>query len=64
MLRDRGECDGPVRHRIGPVQEVTDRLREQIDAGITHLMLGVPSLNLDHLRRLAEEVAPALRSGG
>ena len=49
---------------FGSAQEVTDRLREQIDSGITHLMLGVPSLDLDHLRRLAEEVVPALRSGG
>jgi hypothetical protein len=33
-----------------------------VDAGITHLMLGVPTLDLAHLRRVAEQVAPALRA--
>ena len=47
---------------FGPPGEVATRLREQVDAGITHLMLGVPSLDLAHLRRVAEEVAPALRA--
>jgi len=28
----------------------------------TKLMLGVPSLDLDHLRRVAHEVAPAVRA--
>jgi hypothetical protein len=37
-------------------------LREQVDAGITHLMLGVPTLDLTHLRRVAEHVVPALRT--
>jgi alkanesulfonate monooxygenase SsuD/methylene tetrahydromethanopterin reductase-like flavin-dependent oxidoreductase (luciferase family) len=46
---------------FGSPQEVTARLQEHVEAGITHLMLGVPSLDLTHLRRLAEEVAPALR---
>jgi alkanesulfonate monooxygenase SsuD/methylene tetrahydromethanopterin reductase-like flavin-dependent oxidoreductase (luciferase family) len=46
---------------FGPPEEVTARLREHVEAGITHLMLGVPTLDLTHLRRLAEEVAPALR---
>jgi alkanesulfonate monooxygenase SsuD/methylene tetrahydromethanopterin reductase-like flavin-dependent oxidoreductase (luciferase family) len=46
---------------FGPPGEVTARLREQVDAGITHLMLGVPTLDLAHLRRVAEHVAPALR---
>ncbi len=46
---------------FGPAAEVRDRLRAQVDAGISHLMLAVPSLDLDHLRRLATEVAPALR---
>jgi alkanesulfonate monooxygenase SsuD/methylene tetrahydromethanopterin reductase-like flavin-dependent oxidoreductase (luciferase family) len=47
---------------FGPAGEVAARLREQVDAGISHLMLGVPTLDHDHLRRLAEEVAPALRA--
>ena len=47
---------------FGPPREVAVRLREQVDAGITHLMLGVPTLDLAHLRRVAERVAPALRA--
>jgi alkanesulfonate monooxygenase SsuD/methylene tetrahydromethanopterin reductase-like flavin-dependent oxidoreductase (luciferase family) len=47
---------------FGPPEAVAGRLREQVDAGITQLMLGVPTLELGHLRRLAEQVAPALRS--
>jgi hypothetical protein len=42
-------------------QEVTARLRAHVEAGITQLMLGVPTLDVGHLQRLAEEVAPALR---
>ena len=50
------------KHAIfGSAEEVTERLREQIDAGVTHLMLGVPSLDRDHLHQLAENVAPGLR---
>jgi hypothetical protein len=47
---------------FGPPREVAARLIEHVDAGITKLMLGVPSLDLVHLRRLATEVAPALRA--
>jgi alkanesulfonate monooxygenase SsuD/methylene tetrahydromethanopterin reductase-like flavin-dependent oxidoreductase (luciferase family) len=47
---------------FGPPGEVAGRLREQADAGITHLMLGVPTLDLAHLRRVAEQVAPTLRA--
>jgi probable F420-dependent oxidoreductase len=47
---------------FGPAEEVTARLRAQVDAGITRLMLGVPTLDLTHLRRVAECVAPALRT--
>lgn len=46
---------------FGPAEEVSARLRAHVDAGITHLMLGVPTLDVGHLQRLAEEVAPALR---
>ena len=46
---------------FGPPEEVTARLRAHVEAGITHLMLGVPTLDVGHLQRLAEEVAPALR---
>ena len=47
---------------FGPPADVAARLREQVEAGITHLMLGVPSLDLAHLRRIAEHVAPLLRA--
>jgi alkanesulfonate monooxygenase SsuD/methylene tetrahydromethanopterin reductase-like flavin-dependent oxidoreductase (luciferase family) len=50
------------KHAIfGSAADVSARLREQVDAGITHLMLGVPSLDRTHLRRLAEEVVTTLR---
>lgn len=47
---------------MGPAAEVAARLREQVDAGISHLMLGVPSLDHGQLRRIAEDVAPVLRA--
>lgn len=47
---------------FGPPREVAARLVEHVDAGITRLMLGVPTLDLVHLQRVAEEVAPALRA--
>jgi alkanesulfonate monooxygenase SsuD/methylene tetrahydromethanopterin reductase-like flavin-dependent oxidoreductase (luciferase family) len=47
---------------VGPAQEVAARLAEHVDAGITKLMLGVPSLDLAHLRRVANEVAPMVRA--
>ena len=47
---------------FGPPREVAARLIEHVEAGMTKLMLGVPSLDLAHLRRLATEVAPAVRA--
>ena len=47
---------------FGPSREVAARLAEHVDAGITKLMLGVPDLDLAHLRRVATEVAPILRA--
>jgi len=47
---------------FGPAREVAARLAEHVEAGITKLMLGVPSLDLAHLRRVAHEVAPAVRA--
>ena len=35
---------------------------EHVEAGITKLMLGIPSLDLAHLRRVANEVAPVVRA--
>jgi len=46
---------------FGPPREVAARLAEHVDAGITHLMLGVPTLDIAHLQRVAGEVAPAIR---
>jgi alkanesulfonate monooxygenase SsuD/methylene tetrahydromethanopterin reductase-like flavin-dependent oxidoreductase (luciferase family) len=45
-----------------PPAEVAARLVEHVQAGITKLMLGVPSLDLAHLRRVAHEVAPLVRA--
>ena len=47
---------------FGPAREVAARLIEHVEAGITKLMLGVPDLDLAQLRRVAHEVAPAVRS--
>jgi hypothetical protein len=47
---------------FGPPAEVAARLVEHVEAGITKLMLGVPSLDLPHLRRVAQEVAPLVRA--
>ena len=47
---------------FGPPQEVAARPAEHVRAGITKLMLGVPSLDLAHLRRIARDVAPAVRA--
>ena len=46
---------------FGPPEEVTARLQEHVEAGITHLMLWGAHSTPTYLRRLAEEVAPALR---
>jgi hypothetical protein len=47
---------------FGPAREVAARLVEHVNAGITKLMLGVPNLDLAHLRRVANDVAPVLRA--
>lgn len=47
---------------FGAPQEVAARLAEHVQAGITRLMLGVPTLDLTHLRRVAAEVVPAVRA--
>ena len=47
---------------FGPPREVAARLAEHVEVGITKLMLGVPSLDLAHLRRVADEVAPVVRA--
>jgi len=53
---------GMEKHAIyGSSSEVADRLKALAEAGLTHFMLGLPSLNVTQLQRLAEEVAPVLR---
>jgi alkanesulfonate monooxygenase SsuD/methylene tetrahydromethanopterin reductase-like flavin-dependent oxidoreductase (luciferase family) len=47
---------------FGPASEVASRLREFVDAGMTHFMLGIPTLDSEHLRVIAEQVAPVLRA--
>jgi len=66
-LKFPGREDGPrfdvEQHAVfGSPHDVAAQLAEHVDAGITKLMLGVPSLDLTHLRRVAHEVAPALRA--
>jgi probable F420-dependent oxidoreductase len=46
---------------FGPPRDVAAQLVEHVEAGITKLMLGVPSLDLAHLRRVARDVAPIVR---
>ena len=46
---------------FGTAQDVADQLKAQIAAGITHLMLGVPNLKLEHLEYLANAIIPQLR---
>lgn len=45
----------------GPPDEVAAQLQEFVDAGASTFMLGVPSLDVDHLERIAEGVIPRLR---
>lgn len=47
---------------FGPADEVAEQLALQVDAGISHLMLGVPSLDIAQLEYLASAVLPRLRS--
>ena len=47
---------------FGPPGEVAARLAEHVEAGITRLMLGVPTLHIGHLQRVAAEVAPLVRA--
>jgi alkanesulfonate monooxygenase SsuD/methylene tetrahydromethanopterin reductase-like flavin-dependent oxidoreductase (luciferase family) len=57
---DRMDVDA---HGIfGCANKVADQLCAQIEAGITHLMLGVPTLDIEHIERLATDVMPSLRA--
>ena len=47
---------------FGPPREVAARLAEHVEAGVTRLMLGVPTLDIGHLQRVAAEVAPVVRA--
>ena len=47
---------------FGPPGEVAARLAEHVEAGITRLMLGIPTLESGHLQRVAAEVAPIVRA--
>ena len=49
---------------FGPPREVAARLAEHVEAGVTRLMLGVPTLDIGHLQRVAAEVAPVVRAAG
>ena len=45
----------------GPAVEVVSQLQAFVDAGASTFMLGVPSLDVGHLERIASEVVPQLR---
>lgn len=45
---------------FGPAEEVADGLRAFADAGVTMFMLGVPTLDIGHLERIAKDVMPRL----
>ncbi len=48
----------------GPPEEVASHLQGFADAGTTTFMLGVPSLDVGHLERIASDVVPRLRAVG
>ena len=47
---------------FGPAEEVIQRLRSYSEAGVTMFMLGVPTLDIAHIERIAKEVIPYLQS--
>jgi len=46
----------------GPPDEVAAQLRGFMDAGVKTFMLGVPTLDIGHIERIAKEVVPQLQS--
>ena len=48
----------------GPADHVAAELQAFVDAGARTFMLGVPSLDVGHLERIAADVAPRLRVAG
>ena len=48
----------------GPADHVVAELQAFVDAGARTFMLGVPSLDVGHLERIAANVAPRLRTEG
>lgn len=47
---------------FGPAEEVIQRLRSYSEAGVTMFMLGVPTLDIAHIERIAKDVIPYLQS--
>ena len=47
---------------FGPAEEVIERLRSYSQAGVTMFMLGVPTLDIAHIERIAKDVIPYLQS--
>ena len=45
----------------GPPDQVAAQLRGFVDAGVTTFMLGVPTLDIGHIERIAKEVVPKLQ---
>ena len=46
---------------FGPAEEVIERLRSYSEAGVTMFMLGVPTLDIAHIERIAKDVIPYLQ---
>ena len=46
----------------GPAEEVAAQLQAFVDVGARTFMLGVPSLDVDHLERIASDVVPLLQA--
>ena len=62
FVEHRSTDFGMEKHAIyGSSSEVAERLKALAEAGLTHFMLGLPSLTVTLLQRLAEEIAPVLR---
>jgi alkanesulfonate monooxygenase SsuD/methylene tetrahydromethanopterin reductase-like flavin-dependent oxidoreductase (luciferase family) len=45
----------------GPPEEVAGQLKAFADAGVTTFMMGVPTLDITHIERIAKEVIPKLQ---
>lgn len=54
------QYDSDTYTTAGSAEDCATRLQAFIDAGATNLMVGMPTLDVDHLTRVAQEVMPKL----